>query len=86
MMTAVTTRISPAAESRSKPSPKWTTPTSTAVRGSIEPRIEVIVEPICLIASTSVRLESTVGSRASNSRLRQMCHVWTTAMPDVERA
>ena len=47
---------------------------------------EVIVEPICLIASTSVRLESTVGSRASNNRLRQMCHVWTTAMPDVERA
>ena len=52
----------------------------------VEPRIEVIVEPICLIASTSVRLESTVGSRASNNRLRQMCHVWTTAMPDVERA
>ena len=71
---AVIISIRPEALSRPNFSPKCSTPTSTAVSGSIEPRIDVIVEPISLIARTSVRLDTTVGTRASNRRFCQRCH------------
>ena len=53
---------------------------------SIEPRIDVIVEPISLIARTSVRLDTTVGTRASNRRFCQRCHLPGSGAPVVDRA
>lgn len=86
MMTAVIISIRPEALSRPNFSPKCSTPTSTAVSGSIEPRIDVIVEPISLIARTSVRLDTTVGTRASNRRFCQRCHLPGSGAPVVDRA
>ena len=69
MVTAVIIRAIPAAIVSEKDSPNIVMPTITAVTGSIAPKTEVCVAPMCLIASTKVRLDTTVGIMASNSRL-----------------
>ena len=51
--TAAMINISPATLEESKCSPKYTTPTTTAVSGSIEPRMDVSVEPMRLMANIS---------------------------------
>ena len=53
-------------------SPKTEIPTSTAVRGSIHPRMAVVVDPIICIAYTRVRSEIRVGI---NARAR-IFHHW----------
>ena len=69
MVTAVMMRAIPVAIVSEKDSPNTVMPTITAVTGSIAPKTEVCVAPMCLIASTKVRLDTTVGIMASNSRL-----------------
>ena len=50
-------------------SPKMAMPTHTAVTGSIAPNTDVSVEPMFLMARTSARLDITVGTNASITRL-----------------
>ena len=47
-------------------SPKTSVPHSTAVTGSLAPRIEVTVEPTYLIESTNAVHDTTVGTIASS--------------------
>lgn len=59
----------PSAMLRVNGSPKMAMPTQTAVTGSIAPNTDVSVEPMFLMARTSARLDITVGTNASITRL-----------------
>ena len=59
----------PSAMLRVNGSPKMAMPTHTAVTGSIAPNTDVSVEPMFLMARTSARLDITVGTNASITRL-----------------
>ena len=71
--TAMKTSAIPIPWLRLSLSPKTVMPTSTAVSGSIHPRIDVVVEPIICIAYTSVRSDMSVGT---NARARMFHHWW----------
>ena len=59
----------PSAMLRVSGSPKMVMPTHTAVTGSMAPNTDVSVEPMFLMARTSARLDITVGTNASITRL-----------------
>lgn len=68
VVTAAITNSMPIACPSENGSWNTATPTTTAVTGSIDPRMAVVVEPMCLIAIISVRLETRVGTRPNMPR------------------
>lgn len=69
MVTAMIIRRMPMARLNVNGSPKTSTPTKTAVTGSIAPNTAVSVPPILWTASTRVIFEMTVGTIARSIRL-----------------
>ena len=66
-------------------SPKTKTPTVNAVNGSMEPRMEVMVEPTNFTALTKAKLETTVDNKANSNKLSQDQELGIVWIPWVNR-
>lgn len=86
IITAMMMSIKPKTLAPSSLSLKYNTPMITAVSGSIEPSIEVVTEPMRLMAMTSVRSDSMVDMSANIMRLRHSLHRTTNSTPVVNSA
>lgn len=85
-VTESNTKNKPSADIQSKYSPKNNVPTNTATTGSIEPRMEVIVDPACLTANTKHKSEINVAKNPNKIKFIQSAFRVIASIPVVNKA
>ena len=83
-VTAPITRANPKKLFHPNGSPKCNIPTKVATTGSIDPKIDVMVDPAYLTAETKANPERTVANKANPIRLNHDIAFGTISIPVVK--